>query len=191
MDPVKRGPSRLAEAIVGFLLPRSCREEVLGDLYERYKSPPQYAADAIRTVPLVIAGRMRRKGDSQVALIEVLTMYLAYGAAVWFVNRSFIWTDSALLLLAIAPVTTMVLFALWDAYAVSRRKPILCVALGALFAFATAAVPLEILICGVVMIAVLVVTIRFLFPRSSPPVSVIDPQSIAALALLWLLYRFR
>ena len=36
---MKRGPSKLAEAIVAFLLPRSCREEVLGDLYERYKSP--------------------------------------------------------------------------------------------------------------------------------------------------------
>ena len=188
---MKRGPSKFAEAIVAFVIPRSCCEEVLGDLHERYRSPTQYAADAIRTVPLVIASRIRRSCDPQIAIIEGLTMYLAYGAAAWYVIRSFLWTDSALLLLAIPPVTTMVLFALWDAYAVSRRKPILCAALGALFAFATGAVPLEILIFGVLMIAVLVVTIRLMFPRFSPPANVIDPQSIAALALLWLLYRFR
>ena len=165
MDPVKRGTSKFAEAVVAFLLPRSCREEVLGDLYERYRSPLQYAADVARTVPLVITSRIRRNSDPQIALIEVLTMYLAYGAAAWYVDRSFMWTESAFLFLAIPAVATMVLFALWDAYAASRRKPLLCAALGALFASGTGAVPLEILICGVLMIVVLVLTIRLMFPR--------------------------
>ena len=135
MDPVKRGPSKLAEAIVALLVPRACRDEVLGDLHERYRTPLQYAADVALTVPCVIASTIRRRSDPQIALIEALTMYLAYAAAAWYVNRSFIWTDSALLLLAIPPVATMVLFALWDAYTVSRRKPIVFVTLGALFAF--------------------------------------------------------
>ena len=197
MDPVKRGPSKCAEAVVAFLLPRSCREEVLGDLYERYKSPLQYAADAVFTVPLVIASRIRRNSDPQIVLIEVLTMYLAYWAATWYVDRSFMWTESAFLFLAIPAVATMVLFALWDAYDASRRKPILCATLGALFAFVTGAVPLEILVGGVLMIAALVLTIRVMFPRYSnwpQPVTaarVIDPQSLAIVALLWLLYRFR
>ena len=167
MDSVKRGPSKLAEAVVAHLIPRSCREEVLGDLYERYRNPLQYAADVVCTVPLVIASRIRRTGDPQIALIEVLTMYLAYAAAAWYVDRAFLWTDSALLFLAIPPVATMMLFALWDAYAASRRKPLLCTALGALFAFGTGAVPPEILIGGVLMIAVLVLTIRLMFPRFS------------------------
>ncbi len=112
-----------------------------------------------------ITSRIRRNSDPQIALIEVLTMYLAYGAAAWYVNRAFMWTKSALLFLAIPPVATMVLFALWEVYAASRRKPLLCAALGALFASGTGAVPLEILICGVLMIAVLVLTIRLMFPR--------------------------
>ena len=192
---MKRGPSKLSEAIVAFLLPRSCREEVLGDLYERYRSPLQYAADVVLTVPLVIASKIRRNSDPQIALIEVLTMYLAYGAAAWYVDRAFMRTESALLFLAIPPVATMVLFALWDTYAASRRKPILCAALGALFALG--AVPLEILICGVLMIAVLVLTIRLLFPRFSSwpqpakPARAINSQTLAIVALLWLLYRFR
>jgi hypothetical protein len=114
-----------------------------------------------------------------------------YVAAAWYVDRAFIWTESALLFLAIPPAATMVLFALWNAYAASSRKPILCATVGALFAFAAGTVPPEILIWGVLMIAVLVVTIRLMFPRFASPARLIDPQSLAIIALLWLLYRFR
>ena len=163
MGSVKKGPSRSAELLVAFLLPRSCREEVLGDLFGRYRSPLQYALDVALTVPLVIASKVRRRSDPQTALIEVMTMYLVYCAAAWYVNRTFLRTDFALLFLAIPPTTTMILFVLWDVYAASRRKPVLCVALGALFAVGT--VPLEILVCGVLMIAAFVLVIRIMFPR--------------------------
>src|SRR5437016_2809889 len=43
------GPSKAAEAIVAVFVPPACREEVLGDLHERYSSPRQYALDALRT----------------------------------------------------------------------------------------------------------------------------------------------
>ncbi|MEP6539850.1 MAG: hypothetical protein ABJF23_31255 [Bryobacteraceae bacterium] len=153
----------MAEMFVSFLLPGSCRDEVLGDLYERYKGPLQYAADVIFTVPLVIASKIRRRSDPQTALIEVMTMYLVYGAAAWFVDRSYLRTGSALLRLAIPPAATMGLFALWDVYTTSRRKPVLCVALGGLFAIGS--VPIEILACGVLMIAAFVVIILLMFPR--------------------------
>ena len=157
---MKRGPSKIAEAIVAVLLPQASSEEVLGDLYERYQGPLQYALDALRTLPMVIASRIRRNTDPRIALIEVLTMYLAYAAAAWYVDRSFLWTESALLLLAIPPLATMVVFALWDAYSGTRRNAILCVAVGALFAFVAKALPPEILIYGAAMIAVLVLTAR-------------------------------
>src|SRR5262245_31327768 len=59
-SPMEARPSPIAEAIVGRLLPPSCREVVLGDLHERYVSDRQYALDAIRTIPFVIWGQIRR-----------------------------------------------------------------------------------------------------------------------------------
>src|SRR5215471_5311467 len=51
------GPSKTAEAIVAVFVPPACREEVLGDLHERYSSSGQYGLDAVRTIPLVIISR--------------------------------------------------------------------------------------------------------------------------------------
>jgi hypothetical protein len=47
------GPSKTAEAIVAVFVPPACREEVLGDLHERYSSAGQYGLDALRTIPLI------------------------------------------------------------------------------------------------------------------------------------------
>jgi hypothetical protein len=60
------GPSKIVEAIVAALVPPACREEVLGDLHERFKSPLQYFFEAVCTVQLVILSRMRRTADPQV-----------------------------------------------------------------------------------------------------------------------------
>jgi hypothetical protein len=53
-------PRPLIERLVGLCLPAACREQVLGDLCERYTSESQYLADAARTVPFVLASRARR-----------------------------------------------------------------------------------------------------------------------------------
>ena len=59
------GPSKTAEAIVAVFVPPACREEVLGDLHERYRFPLQYGLDALRTVPLVIISKIRRTADPE------------------------------------------------------------------------------------------------------------------------------
>lgn len=53
-------PSPIAEAIIGACLPPACREEVLGDLHERYQSSTQYLLDAFHTIPLVLASQVLR-----------------------------------------------------------------------------------------------------------------------------------
>ena len=58
-------PSPIVEAIVGACFPPACREEVLGDLYERYQSPTQYLSDALQTVPLVLASQVLRTARRQ------------------------------------------------------------------------------------------------------------------------------
>ena len=81
---MRSGPSKAAEAIVALLLPPACREEVLGDLHERYRSRLQYFTDALSTVPLVILSRIRRTADPQVLLIQAFALYASFLTAAWF-----------------------------------------------------------------------------------------------------------
>ena len=60
---METGPSPLIEAIVEVLIPAAYREHVMGDLNERYTSPLQYVAEAIRTVPFVLWSHIRRSFD--------------------------------------------------------------------------------------------------------------------------------
>jgi hypothetical protein len=76
-------PSKAAEAIVAVLLPPACREEVLGDLHERYRSPGQYALDALRTIPMVALSRIRRTADPKVLLLQAFALYASFLGAAW------------------------------------------------------------------------------------------------------------
>ena len=56
-------PSPLIEVVVSLLVPRACREYIIGDLCERYTSRWQYLCDAAATLPLVLwshASHVRR-----------------------------------------------------------------------------------------------------------------------------------
>jgi hypothetical protein len=91
-------PPAWLERIVLLAIPPAAREAVAGDLWETYSSPRQYAAEALRTVPLVIASQMRRNlnlptlmlqgglaftclgGTAALALLPVLMLLGAYRA---------------------------------------------------------------------------------------------------------------
>jgi hypothetical protein len=75
-------PPRLVEAAVSVLIPPERREDVLGDLYERYSSPPQYIADAVQMIPAIIWGRIRRTTDRRTLLIEFCGVYICFLSAV-------------------------------------------------------------------------------------------------------------
>jgi hypothetical protein len=72
------GPPKTFEALVAVVILPACREEVLGDLDERYRSPGQYGLDAARTVPLVILSRIQRTADSQALEIQAFACYLSF-----------------------------------------------------------------------------------------------------------------
>ena len=95
------GPSKAAEAIVALLVPPACREEVLGDLHERYISSGQYGLDAVRTIPLVIISRIRRTADPQVLLMQAFALYASFLGAAWLKDRTFLSDQWGLLRLAI------------------------------------------------------------------------------------------
>ncbi len=82
---VNSHPPRLLETIAGLLLPQAVREQVLGDLHERYVSPLQYISDVIRTVPWVMASGLRRRlrqpilSDGERAMSKFAATFLVLG----------------------------------------------------------------------------------------------------------------
>ena len=74
-------PPKFLVFLVRLLLPRICREHVLGDLYERYRSPFGYAADAVGAVPAAIVGQIRRATPLPFLLLEGLLVYASFFAA--------------------------------------------------------------------------------------------------------------
>jgi hypothetical protein len=119
------GPSKTAEAIVAVFVPPACREEVLGDLHERYSSSGQYGLDAVRTIPLVIISRIRRTADPQVLLMQAFALYASFLGAAWLKDRTFLSEQWGLLRLAIPAGMATLGLMLEDAYArPGRRSPL-------------------------------------------------------------------
>ena len=75
---MSQGPPKAVEAVVALLIPPARREEVLGDLHERYRSTTAYVLDALRTVPHVIASQIRRTTDPRIVIFEALALYVSF-----------------------------------------------------------------------------------------------------------------
>ena len=80
MEPkkVETGPSTLIEGVVRLLTPPACREYVLGDLCERYRSPGQYLSDAVRTLPFVIVSRIRRTSSAPLLAFQAVSVFATF-----------------------------------------------------------------------------------------------------------------
>jgi hypothetical protein len=172
------GPSRSAEAIVAVLIPPACREEVLGDLYERYRSPAQYGFDALITIPFVIVSRIRRTADPQILLMQALALYLAFLSAAWFRESSLLTQQWGMMRLALPPALILLALVLNDVYAKpGTRSPwsmVMGPAIGLALAFLSqammwsrnspGALPLEVMVYGAAMSFLSSSVIRMLFP---------------------------
>jgi hypothetical protein len=80
MEPKKMetGPPALIESVVRFLTPPACREHVLGDLWERYRSRGQYSIDALLTLPFVIVSRIRRTSSAPLLAFQALSVFATF-----------------------------------------------------------------------------------------------------------------
>jgi hypothetical protein len=76
-----QGPPKAIEAVVALLIPPARREEVLGDLHERYHGAAAYLLDASRTVPHVVVNQVRRKAKPRLVISEAFALYLAFTIA--------------------------------------------------------------------------------------------------------------
>ena len=112
---MEAGPPPLVERLVARLLPPGCREPVLGDLYERYRSLGQYCTEAARTVPCAIWVQVRRTTTPALAASQIAAVYAGFATAVaWSGAPSWMpGATAALVALAIA--------ALRDAWAANGR----------------------------------------------------------------------
>ena len=72
-------PPAWLEKIVLALIPPTAREAVAGDLCETYRSPHQYAREALRTIPLVVLSQMRRNLNLPALLLQSGLVYFCLG----------------------------------------------------------------------------------------------------------------
>ena len=103
-------PPRLMESIAAALIPPACREHVLGDLHERYRSPWRYLLDCLSTIPAVVVSRVRRTLDMRRFLTDAVALYASFLAFQWQSGEPVEVTSIAIL-------AGMAALALHDAYA--------------------------------------------------------------------------
>jgi hypothetical protein len=74
-------PPDWLERMVWLTIPPASREAVAGDLWETYQSPRQYAAEALGTVPFVIASQMRRNLNLPALILQGTLIFICLGGA--------------------------------------------------------------------------------------------------------------
>lgn len=120
---MESGPPKMMQAVIAILLPPACREEVLGDLHERYRSPGRYRLEAIKTVPLVILSRIRRTTDPGLLFMCACALYLSFVAVAWVSGEMhFLIQNNGYAKLAVPVVTILLSLVLVDAYARPERR---------------------------------------------------------------------
>ena len=113
---MQQDPSKFAERIVALFIPSACREEVLGDLHERYLSPARYLWDAAQTVPQIIFSRIRRTASPQMILVQALAFHTSFLVSAWLNGGNLLRDDLGLATLAIPGMVATAGVMLKDAY---------------------------------------------------------------------------
>jgi hypothetical protein len=170
---MESSPSKIAEALVCWLLPPACREEVLGDMRERNQNSAQYLVEATWTVPSVIYSRICRTTDAVLTLMLAISMYTAFVMSAWWLDRELLFREYGYARVAIPPAIFLVPILLADAYSDPQKrwplKPLFGPILGLAFAYAVElnhrwALPSSVLAWGGAVSVVLVSTLRLTFP---------------------------
>jgi len=119
---MESGPSKIAEAVVYWLLPPACREEVLGDMRERNQNSAQYLVEATSTVPSVVYSRIRRTTDAVVTFIAAVSMYAAFVMSAWWLDPELLFRGNGFARLAIPPAIFLAVIMLSDAYSDPKKR---------------------------------------------------------------------
>ena len=79
---VETRPPAVIDWIVRLLIPPAAREAVVGDLWERYRSPLQYLSEAIRVLPYVVSGQIRRSTNLPLLATQAILLFGCLGGFV-------------------------------------------------------------------------------------------------------------
>jgi hypothetical protein len=79
---VETRPPELMDRAMHLLFPPAAREAVLGDLWERYRSPLQYAGEAARVLPHLIVSQIRRNSNAPMLGIAAFSLLVGFGGIV-------------------------------------------------------------------------------------------------------------
>jgi hypothetical protein len=188
-------PPRLIERLVSRLIPASCREHIVGDLRERSQSTPQYLLFAIRTLPIVVVGRMKRTFDPAFLVVELCGLFVAFEAAWRLSDMPLLGNVSQIVRLVIPALAGLLGLLVRDAYVDREDRNPLRSVIDAGFGAAVALV-MELLLAGVlpawslpaqvILKAALMAVFILSLVRMSPwmvmrPVR--EPESLAAAVL--------
>jgi hypothetical protein len=75
---MEAGESPLIVRLVERLFPPACREDVIGDLYERAESGGAFLADALLALPFVVWSRIRRTSEPWVLIAECWALLITF-----------------------------------------------------------------------------------------------------------------
>ena len=175
-------PPKRIEKLLWFLLPPACREQVLGDLQEKCKSPREYTREGLAVVAPVIVSRIRRTTDYQLLLIEAFAIYGSFvAAAVYLGEKAFLYQHAGFARLALPTLVAVLAMLIGNAYfgpvTESVLNPILQSTLSLTLAFLgqtaifdtrpALAVPLTVMLFGSFASVLVLSALRIL----SPPIS--------------------
>jgi hypothetical protein len=79
MEATLSEPPAWLEQMVLLAIPPAAREAVAGDLWETYRSPGQYAGEALRTVPFIIASQIRRNLNLPALMLQGALIFIGLG----------------------------------------------------------------------------------------------------------------
>ena len=171
---MESGPSKVAETIAGYLLPPACREEILGDMRERYRSRFGYFLEVLHVVPCVIYSRICRTTDAVVALMEAASMYTAFVISARCVDVTLLSAKSGFARLAIPPMVVLAVMSVADAYSDPQRhwplRPLFAPTIGFAVAYIEQSMysqwslPISVFAWGSGPGLLLVSTLRLIFP---------------------------
>lgn len=187
---MESGPAALMRKIVeavARLIPPACREEVLGDLCERYQNPGRFLIDAAGVIPCVIYSRVRRSTDAVLVLVEWLSIYAMLVFATLWMDRAWLLEQWSYLRLAVPPTIILAVTTLADVYADPRKRrfdPVIGPAVGLSVAAAFARVglpglPTFVFTLGASAGALIVATVRVMYPPEA------DRPVVAKIPAFW------
>lgn len=117
-------PPKSLEAFFARCIPLARREEVLGDLSEKYTSPLQYFFLAARTIPFVIVSRLRRIDGPVFLLTDPLLIYGGFlFEEAWYRRALLLSGPPAFLRLAMPAALTWLYLLARDIFAPAPGKP--------------------------------------------------------------------